>query len=50
MSRASGALSVADLERILDEKKVQLQDLAKRRDQAQKELDKIDAEIQEWIS
>ncbi len=46
MSRAPAGFSVADLERILDERKGQLQDLAKRRDQAQKELDKLDAEIQ----
>ena len=46
MSRAPAGFSVADLERILDERKVQLQDLAKRRDQVQKELDKLDAEIQ----
>ena len=46
MSRAPAGFSVAVLERILDERKGQLQDLAKRRDQAQKELDKLDAEIQ----
>jgi hypothetical protein len=49
MSRAQAGLSVADLERILDEKKSQLQDLARRRDQAQKELDKLDAEIQDIV-
>jgi len=49
MSKAPTGFSVADLERILDERKTQLQDLAKRRDAAQKELDKIDAEIQELM-
>lgn len=49
MSRAPGGLSVADLEKILDERKNQLQELAKRRDLAQKELDKLDAEIQELV-
>ena len=49
MSRASTGFSVADLERILDERKTQLQDLAKKRDQAQKELDKLDAEIQDLV-
>lgn len=46
MSKAPAGFSVADLERILEERKTQLQDLAKRRDAAQKELDQIDAEIQ----
>lgn len=49
MSRAQAGFSVADLERILEERKSQLQDLAKRRDQAQKELDKLDAEIQDLV-
>ena len=49
MSRGQAGFSVADLERILDERKSQLQELAKRRDAAQKELDKIDAEIQEIV-
>ena len=49
MSRAPTGFSVADLERILDERKSQLQELAKRRDLAQKELDKLDAEIQELM-
>ena len=46
MSRASTGYSVADLERILDERKTLLQELVKKRDAAQKELDKLDAEIQ----
>lgn len=49
MSRAQVSYSVAELEKILDERKGQLQDLAKRRDQAQKELDKIDSEIQDLV-
>jgi hypothetical protein len=49
MSRTQAGFSVADLERILEDRKTQLQDLAKRRDQAQKELDKLDAEIQDLV-
>jgi len=47
MSQASSPLSIADLERVLDEKRAQLQDLLKKRDQAQKEIEDLDAEIQE---
>ena len=46
MSRAQSGFSVADLEKILEDRKTQLQDLIKRRDQAQKEMDKLDEEIQ----
>jgi hypothetical protein len=49
MSRAPTGFSVADLEKILDARKTQLQDLAKKRDLAQKELDKLDAEIQSLV-
>jgi len=41
--------SVADIERILDERKAKLQELAVRRDQAQKEVDKLDAELQSLV-
>src|ERR1700748_2908681 len=49
MSRATVGYSVAELEKILDDRKNQLQDLAKRRDQLQKELDKLDGEIQDMV-
>ncbi len=45
MPKASTGISVAELERILDERKSQLIELAKRRDQIQKELNKLDQEI-----
>src|SRR5262245_32338768 len=49
MSRAQAGFSVADLERIMEERKSQLQELVKKRDAAQKELDKLDAEIQDLV-
>ena len=45
MSRAESEISVADLERILDARKSQVQELGKRRDALHKEL----AEIQEQL-
>lgn len=46
MSNPSPATSIADLERLLDEKKARLQNLVQERDRLQKELDKLDAQIQ----
>jgi cell division septum initiation protein DivIVA len=46
MSNPGPATSIADLERLLDEKKARLQDLVQERDRLQKELDKLDAQIQ----
>ncbi|MDB5348506.1 MAG: hypothetical protein JWP89_6883 [Schlesneria sp.] len=46
MSNPSPATSIADLERLLDEKKARLQSLVQERDRLQKELDKLDAQIQ----
>lgn len=46
MARAASEFSVAELERILDERKQQAQELGKRRDQLNKELAKVEAELQ----
>lgn len=46
MARATTDLTVADLERILNSRRSALRDLIKRRSKAQKDLDKIDSEIQ----
>ncbi len=46
MTKAANDLTVADLERILNSRRASLRDLIKRRSKAQKELDKIDSEIQ----
>ena len=46
MSDSAPMTSIADLERLLDEKKAQLQDLVQQRERLQKELDKLDAQIQ----
>jgi hypothetical protein len=46
MAKAATDLTVADLERILNSRRTALRDLIKRRSKAQKELDKIDSEIQ----
>jgi methionine salvage enolase-phosphatase E1 len=46
MSNPGPATSIADLERLLDEKKARVQDLVQERDRLQKELDKLDAQIQ----
>jgi methionine salvage enolase-phosphatase E1 len=46
MSNPGPATSIADLERLLDDKKARLQDLVQERDRLQKELDKLDAQIQ----
>lgn len=47
MSKVPSGLSIADLEKALEEKRDYLQDLLKKRDQAQKEIDRLDAEIQD---
>jgi chromosome segregation ATPase len=49
MSSTTAGLSVADLERILDERKSQLQELGKRRDQLHKELEQLDDQIQSLV-
>ena len=46
MARAASDFSLAELERILDERKSQAHELGKRRDQLNKELAKIEAELQ----
>jgi hypothetical protein len=46
MSIPATPTSIADLERLLEEKRSQLQDLVEKRDRLQKELDKLDAQIQ----
>lgn len=47
MAKASNDLTVAELERILNSRRIALRDLNKRRSKIQKELDKVDAEIHE---
>lgn len=49
MTRTAAGMSVTELEKILDERKHLLHELAKRRDQMQKELEKIDEQIQEIV-
>ena len=46
MSDPAPTTSIADLERLLDERKARLQDLVQQRERLQKELDKLDAQIQ----
>ena len=46
MSRAASKFSLAELESILDERKSQATELGKRRDQLNKELAKIETELQ----
>ena len=46
MAKVANDLTVADLERILNTRRVALRELMKRRSKAQKELDRIDSEIQ----
>lgn len=50
MAKDSAPLSIADLERILDERRDELQALLRKREKAQKELDKLDAEIQDAMN
>ncbi len=49
MSRAASNFSLAELESILDERKSQANELGKRRDELNKELAKIEAELQEIV-
>ena len=47
MAKAAGVMSVAELEQILENRKVKAVELVKRRDELQKELDEIDRQIVE---
>lgn len=47
MPKTAGALSVAELEQILEDRKVKALDLGKRREELQKQLDEIDRQILE---
>ncbi len=49
MSRAESEISVADLQRILDERKSLVQELGKRRDALHKELAEIQGQLQEIV-
>lgn len=48
MAKAA-ALSVADLERILEERKVKAIDLTKRREDIQKQLDEVERQLSELL-
>lgn len=45
MAKSTGALSVAELEQILDDRRVKALELGKRREELQKQLDEIDRQI-----
>ena len=45
MAKSAGSLSVAELERILEDRKVRAIELSKRREELQKEIDEIDRQI-----
>ncbi len=47
MAKAMSAMSVAELEQILEDRKVRAIDLGKRREELQKELDELDRQILE---
>ncbi len=47
MTKASGVMSVAELEQVLETRKVKTIELAKRREELQKELDEIERQIVE---
>ncbi len=47
MAKTSGVMSVAELEQILDDRKVKALELGKRREELQKQLDEIDRQILE---
>ncbi len=47
MAKASGVMSVAELEQILEDRKVKAVDLVKRREDLQKQLDDVDRQIVE---
>jgi hypothetical protein len=47
MAKSAGIMSVAELEQILEDRKVKAMDLGKRREELQKQLDEIDRQILE---
>jgi hypothetical protein len=47
MAKTTGVMSVAELEQILEDRKVKAVDLGKRREELQKQLDEIDRQILE---
>lgn len=47
MAKTAGVMSVAELEQILEDRKVKAMDLGKRREELQKQLDEIDRQILE---
>lgn len=47
MAKAAGVMSVAELEQILEDRKVKAIDLGKKREELQKQLDDIDRQILE---
>lgn len=47
MAKAAGVLSVAELEQILETRKIKALELGKRREELQKQLDEIDHQILE---
>jgi hypothetical protein len=47
MAKSAGIMSVAELEQILEDRKVKAMDLGKRREELQKQLDDIDRQILE---
>ena len=47
MAKSNGVLSVAELEQILEDRKVKALELGKRREELQKQLDEIDRQILE---
>jgi len=47
MAKTAGVMSVAELEQILEDRKVKAIDLGKRREELQKQLDEIDRQILE---
>ena len=49
MAKSAGGLSVAELERILEDRKVKAVELSKRREELQKEIDEIDRQILELM-
>lgn len=47
MTENTTATSIADLERMLEQKRSQLQELLQKRDRLQRDLDELDAQIQD---
>ena len=50
MANTASITSIAELERLLEEKKAKLQDLLQARDRLQKQIDDLDAQIQDAAS